>query len=181
MRQNWQMWEGGFTPKEIDYIISVGEAATISNATVFSDKKVNTDIRSSKVRWIFDRTVREMLQEKIILANNAAFSVDLNGHCEMQYTEYHASEKGHYDWHHDIHWDSPANSDRKLSITVQLTESSEYEGGEFEFQECQSPSEAARSQGTVLVFPSYLKHRVLPVTSGTRKSLVAWFHGPRWR
>ena len=71
--------------------------------------------------------------------------------------------------------------DRKLSVTVQLSDPSEYEGGGFEFLECPNPDESSRKKGTVLVFPSYLKHRVLPVTKGTRKSLVAWFEGPRWK
>ena len=59
-------------------------------------------------------------------------------------------------------------------------DTSEYEGGDFEFDEVKTTADF-RSKGTVLVFPSYLRHRVLPVTSGIRRSLVAWFVGPRWK
>ena len=101
--------------------------------------------------------------------------------CDIQFTEYHANKGGHYDWHIDVNWNGNEARDRKLSVTVQLSDTSEYEGGGFEFIECQTPDASSRLKGTVLVFPSYLQHRVLPITSGTRKSLVAWFEGPRWQ
>jgi hypothetical protein len=57
----------------------------------------------------------------------------------------------------------------------------EYKGGAFSFSECTSPDPViSKQKGTVLVFPSYLQHSVQPVTSGTRRSLVAWFEGPKW-
>lgn len=64
---------------------------------------------------------------------------------------------------------------------MQLSDSSEYEGGSFEFMEVEQPQEEAKTKGTALIFPSYLQHRVTPVTEGVRKSLVAWFSGPRWQ
>ena len=85
-----------------------------------------------------------------------------------------------YDWHYDVNWKGESAYDRKLSICVQLCNPSEYEGGNFEFDEVKTTADF-RSKGTVLVFPSYLRHRVLPVTSGIRRSLVAWFVGPRWK
>mgnify|MGYP001205851066 CR=1 FL=1 len=75
-------------------------------------------------------------------------------------------------------------SDRKLSMTIQLSDSHEYEGGNFEFRDHISnipPKEQLRKKGTVLIFPSFLYHSVQPVTKGTRKSLVTWIEGPAWR
>ena len=43
------------------------------------------------------------------------------------------------------------------------------------------PRESLRKKGTVLVFPSFMRHKVEPVTKGIRKSLVAWIEGPHWR
>lgn len=111
-----------------------------------------------------------------------AFYVNVFKNAEIQYTEYHASENGHYDWHHDIDWNADDGLDRKLSITVQLSDPSEYEGGDFQFTEIPNPEmQDAKQKGSVLIFPSYLIHQVSPVTQGVRKSLVAWFKGPKWQ
>ncbi|MGB0647256.1 MAG: 2OG-Fe(II) oxygenase, partial [Bradymonadia bacterium] len=77
-------------------------------------------------------------------------------------------------------WYNTAGVDRKLSVTVQLDDEGVYSGGELEFEELQT-SANLRARGTVLVFPSYLRHRVTPVTNGVRRALVAWFYGPEWR
>lgn len=182
MRSLWQMWHGIVPDETIQNIIELGEQQQTEDATIFNNRGIDTKIRSSTVRWLYDIKIRDMLWEYVKQANMNAYGVDVENFAEMQFTEYHATENGHYSWHHDIHWSDNVNSDRKLSITLQLTDGDEYEGGDFEFNECQNPpSEQLRKKGTVLVFPSYLQHRVLPVTKGTRKSLVAWFRGPRWR
>ena len=106
-------------------------------------------------------------------------AVDQND-VEIQYTEYHATEGGKYDWHHDVDWNNSGGTDRKLSLTVQLSDPSDYDGGYFEFLEVEQPPASSKTKGAVLAFPSYLAHRVAPVTRGVRRSLVAWFHGPTW-
>ena len=81
--------------------------------------------------------------EYVKRANINAFGVDVDNYAEMQFTEYHGTENGHYHWHHDIHWTADVNSDRKLSITVQLSDPEDYEGGgTFEFDECETPADA---------------------------------------
>ena len=180
MRDLYQLWSSALTQEQIDKITEAAEAQPAEAAKVFSSSDAATEVRSSTVRWVLDQWVRDLLWEYVKTANRNAFAVDVENHAEMQFTEYHAEEGGHYGWHHDINWNGSTNSDRKLSITVQLSDPSEYEGGDFEFDEISTNADF-KSKGTVLVFPSYLRHRVLPVTSGTRKSLVAWFAGPRWR
>ena len=81
--------------------------------------------------------------------------------------------------HHDVQWNGQSAFDRKLSVTVQLSDGDEYEGGDVEFDEVKTNADF-RSKGTVLIFPSYLRHRIHPITSGTRRALVAWFFGPSW-
>jgi len=69
-------------------------------------------------------------------------------------------------------------------MTIQLSDDEEYEGGNLEFKNIltnEKQEKAQRQKGWVCVFPSYLEHRVTMVTKGTRKSLVAWVEGPRWR
>ena len=118
-------------------------------------------------------------------ANRNAFGFDLKMFTEIQFTEYSEKDLGTYDWHHDTAWVSPKLFRRKLSLVIQLTDPDEYEGGRFEISkddctECPDP-EKLKPKGTVIIFPSFLRHRVTPVTKGTRNSLVSWMEGPYFR
>ena len=186
MRAAWQMWRGdtGFNEETINAIVDAGiknapKDASIGNTN--GEKVMSQEIRTSKVSWLtHEQWIRDALFEFIKTANKNAFNVDVENFADLQYTEYHASEGGHYGWHEDVFWGEEDPHDRKLSVTVQLSDKSDYDGGDFEFQDVETP-EDSKKKGTVLVFPSYHKHRVAPVTIGVRKSLVAWFQGPRWR
>lgn len=79
--------------------------------------------------------------------------------------------KAHTDW-------SPTNSERKLSMTVQLSGTVEYEGGNVLLHDGPEPHTVYRKQGTACVWPSWTLHEVEPVTSGARWALVAWMLGP---
>jgi len=142
------------------------------------------DHRRSKVRWVHDQDrLQSFLLKYVNIANASAFNVDIQQEMqEMQFGEYDASYRGKYDWHHDIDWQNEHNYDRKLSVVVQLSSPDDYKGGNFQFSEIQSPLYKDWSlQGSILVFPSYLTHRVTEVTDGCRYSLVSWVRGPRWR
>jgi len=178
MRQNWRMWSGAISDFQIAKIVS--KAENIQKAETFNQG--GSEVRSSRVAWLSDnKDILDMLFEYVEEANQNHFKTHVYKKADIQYTEYHASEGGHYNWHHDIDWVRNDGLDRKLSVTVQLSEPHEYEGGNFEFSEVESPNSQSRAKGTVLVFPSYLSHRVMPVTRGIRKSLVAWFEGPTWQ
>jgi len=181
MRLNWQLWSGVLPDDTIEKIIeSAGETKP---ALIMNDTKPDLEFRSSKVSWLSDNTdILDMLYGFVDAANQNAFNVSLYKKAGIQFTEYHASENGHYDMHHDIDWNRDDGLDRKLSVTVQLSDPADYEGGEFTFQTTQNPDlELSKAKGSVLVFPSYLHHAVKPVTAGVRRSLVAWFEGPKWR
>jgi len=180
MRQLWQMWSGSLSDEFVGHVVSEGTRLQPESATTFNN--ADTSVRSSKVSWLDnDSQIKEQMWSYVSQANIKAFGFEILNKSPFQYTEYHASEGGHYDWHTDINWNGDTNFDRKLSVTVQLSDPFDYEGGGFEFNECQSPGIESRAKGTVLVFPSYLQHRVLPITSGCRRSLVAWYEGPRFR
>ena len=85
----------------------------------------------------------------------------------------------HYDWHVDNNMltDLPP---RKLSMSVQLSDPDDYDGGGLEISDGQIV-EATDARGAVIVFPSYRVHRVTPVTEGVRRSLVVWANGPAFR
>ena len=185
MRQNWQMWSAAIGNDTINKIIREAQTVEPVAATIFSDDdRVNNEkIRRSEIRWItHNKFVKDLLWQYVEEANRVAFGFDINNICDIQYTEYLDINKGHYHWHHDIDWVKDNAFDRKLSVTVQLSDPQDYKGGEFEFSEVPNPDTAlSKQKGTVLVFPSYLQHRVFPITQGKRVSLVAWFEGPRWR
>jgi PKHD-type hydroxylase len=178
MRTCWLMWEEALPEELINQIIE--KAGETAEAKVFNGAV--RDVRKSRVSWLKDeKWLFDILHDFADSANQQAFNTNIYKNAPMQFTEYHASEGGHYDWHHDVNWLRDDGLDRKLSVTVQLSDPSEYEGGDFEFFEAESPDPALlKKKGTVLVFPSYLRHRVSPVTKGVRRSLVSWFEGPRW-
>lgn len=182
VRQNWVLYKGLVSAATCDHIIKDLDGLPFEEANTFN--KGDKSIRSSRVKWIVDHVdLKAFCMRFVNQANAEAFNVDIQQDMtEMQFTEYQASEGGHYSWHHDVDWQNIKNFDRKLSIVIQLSSPDDYEGGEFQFSECESPkSEEFKMKGSVLVFPSYLQHQVTEVTEGTRYSLVSWVRGPRWR
>jgi len=101
----------------------------------------------------------------------------------VQFAEYDASYLGEYKDHHDVFW---LNGDdfyhRKLSCVVQLSDPNNYEGGDLQLTDCMfAPlAEDIKMQGSITYFPSFMRHRVTPVTKGRRYSLTAWFEGRKW-
>ena len=130
--------------------------------------------------WLSDDWLKGLVLEHVEEANRLAFNVDLAKQLEVQLVEYQADREDYYDWHHDVQWNGSSGLDRKLSMTIQLTDPQDYDGGDFQFEEIMTTADF-RAQGTVLVFPAYLRHRITPVTRGTRRALVAWTFGPKWR
>ena len=131
--------------------------------------------RQDPYRWIYQR-----LGELVNEANAAYWHFDLTGMIEpIQLTEYSAEQSGHYDWHTDV--GGGRASMRKISISLQISDASEYEGGELQFMTRRKPQNAKQSAGTAVLFPSYILHRVRPVTRGIRRSIVVWVSGPPYR
>jgi PKHD-type hydroxylase len=179
MRELYQVWPSGLNSEQVAQITASALRQPMEEATVFSSADAMQGIRSCTARWLQGEWLESLLWPYVEQANNSGFDIAVQRRSEMQFLEYTADRGAHYDWHHDVQWNGQSGLDRKLTITVQLSGVDEYEGGNFEFDELKTNADF-RSKGTVLVFPSYLRHRVHPVTSGTRRALVAWFFGPRW-
>lgn len=180
MRQSWQMWASE-VPHNIcnDIILKSKESEEVAGSIMSGEE---TGYRKSNLRWMDDPDIYNLLWKYAKEANRIAFGLDLTDISPVQFTEYSSENQGKYDWHHDINWEQDTAFDRKVSVVLQLTNGDSYEGGDFEFKEVETPDlQKMRLKGTVLCFPSYLVHRVTPVTKGVRNSLVAWFEGPRWR
>ena len=97
----------------------------------------------------------------------------------LQFTSYDAKDKGFYQKHIDMMYKGTGT--RKLSLTVQLSDGADYEGGDLLLHYKNDPDVGFRNQGTATFFPSWMLHEVTPVTKGKRYSLVAWIQGPRFK
>jgi PKHD-type hydroxylase len=123
--------------------------------------------------WLFDRVV-----DAVKKINAEVFHFDLDGTFNrIQMGKYEVGQG--YDWH----WDLGANFPRrKLSLFIQLTDPSEYDGGAVEhFRTETSFVPASKKQGSLTVFPSWLLHHVTKVTRGERWSLATWLEGTPFR
>lgn len=179
-------WNDGFTDQEISEIIRIGDSLTLKNAVVGrgSDAVENNSIRSSKTGWInFDSETSFIYDRLAYVArqlNGQFFDLDLWGFVEdLQYTIYDGKDD-HYTWHLD-RGGGASNSPRKLSLVLQLSDPSEYEGGDLEIFDAPEPTKVKKQKGLVAAFPSFILHRVTPVTQGIRKTLVVWLSGPRFK
>jgi PKHD-type hydroxylase len=176
-------WPDAFSPKEIDRIEAYGDGLAPMKAEI-AGRKDNTDhLRVTRVAWIERGPDTEWLfsrVEKMVLDMNSQFyKYDLYGLAEsFQYTVYEGAEGGHYDWHCDT---GKTMEPRKISLTLQLSDPSDYEGGDLILEAGAGPVRAHKGRGALVAFPSYMMHRVTPVTAGTRKSLVIWVSGPQFR
>lgn len=176
-------WEGGFTEEEINQIISIGDNLTLNDAIVGGGSVVDK-IRSSKTGWIDLNPETSFIYDRLAFIarqlNGQFFDLDLWGFVEhLQYTIYDGKDD-HYTWHLD-RGGGTSNTPRKLSLVLQLSDPSEYEGGDLEIFDAPEPTKIQKQKGLVVAFPSFVLHRVTPVTKGVRKTLVVWLTGPRFK
>ena len=110
----------------------------------------------------------------------AGWNFNLSNAISIQMGKYSSVNNGFYDWHNDDSY--KPNKDglvRKCSISILLNDN--FEGGKFEFKDWEEKDQPILKQGSIIVFPSQLYHRVTPVTSGDRYSAVTWVSGPSYR
>jgi len=152
-------------------------------------KKLNS-IRKSNVIWMNDNWIYKEVHPFISNANVAAgWNYETHWSESCQFTKYNKND--FYDWHSDS-WRMPYESEgfekgkiRKLSVTVCLSDPNEFEGGDLQFDyrdlhpKKPKPIHTVNDikKGSIIVFPSWVWHRVTPVKKGTRHSLVIWTCG----
>jgi PKHD-type hydroxylase len=176
-------WEGGFTEQELNWLQEQARKAD-KQAQVGGDPQEAdlAKIRRSQVSWLNKNSDTAWVFEKLghiaSSLNSQYYRFDLTGFGEaLQLTNYDQSEQGMYGWHQDY----GAGPSRKLSLVLQLTDPSQYEGGNLQVITSGQPQTVRKQRGLVVAFPSYVLHQVTPVTSGSRQSLVAWITGPAFR
>ena len=149
--------------------------------------------RDSNIVWLNERWLYKHIHHYVRVANyNSGWNFQWDVSENAQFTKYKLNQ--FYDWHCDS-WKEPYSKEnflkgkiRKLSITCSLSDPTDYKGGEFQFrfqndtdgnfvdQTCHE----IMPKGSIVVFPSFIYHRVKPVTEGTRYSLVMWNCGNPW-
>jgi PKHD-type hydroxylase len=198
---NYCWWFQKAIPERIcDDIVKYGNSIKDEMAVTgsYGKKKLNAkevkDLkkkRSSDIVWLSDSWIYKEIQPYVNLANqNAGWNFQWDWSEACQFTKYKKGQ--YYDWHCDS-WDKPylpQNQNdptygkvRKLSVTLSLSDPEEYSGGELEFDFRNTDPDKKRNvykckeilpKGSLVVFPSFIWHRVCPVKKGSRYSLVIW-------
>jgi len=175
-----------FSPAQCQDIINMGHQQKAEKALVGSSKqegKYDTNKRVTTISWIPFKAMPDMY--KIIDRTMKQVNGNHFGYEGMQitepaqFTEY--PKGGFYDWHMDAEvncqYEPPV---RKISMTILLSPSNEFEGGDLEFM-AQGNKPPQLMQGQAIFFCSMIRHRVNKVKKGVRRSLVMWFGGPPFK
>lgn len=179
---NYYFYKNVFSPAELADIKTLGESYPKQAGEVGGGESVVSDYRVSEIAWIEQDHRSGWLYDRIadyaIRANKEMWNFDIWGyHDSLQYTNYHGNG-GHYDWHADL---GPGISNRKLSVVLQLSNPEDHVGGDLQMNIGSEILTVPREYGLMCFFPSFLLHRVTPLTSGHRTSLVTWLCGANFR
>jgi PKHD-type hydroxylase len=174
----YSFWKDAFTKEECEKIINIAKNKGLIIGTTFG----KSNARKSKISWLYSSDDMEWVFRKvtdiILNLNDRFFKFDIFGLNEgFQFTNYKApSDK------YGKHVDNRVNFVvRKLSLSIQLTDPKEYEGGELYLYNDDKGTLMDKTQGTLIMFPSYVLHEVMPVTKGERNSLVTWVTGKQFK
>ena len=171
-------WNDAFTKEECEKIIQIAKNKGLIKGTTIGE----SDARKSNISWLFPSDNMEWVYRKVtdivLNLNSRFFCFDIFGINEgFQFTNYKApSDK--YGKHVDRNINIPV---RKLSVSIQLSNPEEYEGGELYLYDGDKGTLMDKKQGTLIMFPSYTLHEVTPVTKGERNSLVTWVTGKQFK
>jgi PKHD-type hydroxylase len=173
-----------FSQKDCDEIIRLSLAEAQDTGGLVGGKQQG-EIRRARISWLDDEGTAGWVMNRVMIAvakaNREAFDFDITEFREkLQVAIYDESEEGHYDWHSDV-GEGPIAQFRKATIVTQLSPSDTYEGGALEISLGHKVMAASRDQGCATLFASFMLHRVVPVSKGSRYSLTCWSHGPRFR
>lgn len=167
-----------FSKEECETIINIAKDKGLIKGTT----KGKSNVRDSKISWLYPTDNMDWLFRRVtditLNLNERFFKFDLFGINEgFQFTNYEAPS-GKYGKHIDRAINSPV---RKLSISIQLTNPKEYEGGELYLYDDNKGTIMDKTQGTLILFPSYVLHEIMPITKGERNSLVTWVTGKQFK
>jgi PKHD-type hydroxylase len=181
------VWQDLFSKSELDAMVRLGDQLALEKAELSVGGAGYENIRATRVAWMPRGAQTENLyrrMEEAVLEINARFlRFDLSALADLQYAVYGGQEGGHFDWHKDYGRDpsDPGQEPRKLTLSLQLSDTSDYEGCDLQVRGGHEIDTAPRTRGTLIAFPANVLHQVTPIRAGIRRSLVAWAVGPEFR
>ena len=182
--ESFAWWDNAFTSEQLDWLQQKAKEATQEGQIGgHGSGEIDTTVRRSELSWLHKNPECEWVFERLAYVaaslNAAYFGFELTGFGEgLQLTNYHEAKQGNYTWHQDF---GAAGISRKLSMVLQLSDPSEYEGGELQILTKREPITMQKKRGLITVFPAWTLHQVTPVIKGTRQTLVAWISGPPFK
>ena len=176
-------YSDAFTLEECNILMDTFKETETQEAVVgkTTEIELNPTQRKSDVSWIYPTGQNLWMYDRIghyaQEANTYRWRMDVGGFQEPLQFSHYGPDGGHYDWHLDIGQMKP--SLRKLSFSLILQNADE--GGELAFKTAPKEEIVPVSPGTIIFFPSYILHKVKPVTAGNRYSIVGWLGGEHYR
>ena len=169
-----ELWLINNTANKSDKNISQAKVA-IENSKSYDieEEYRKTDIvwllQDDSTKWLYER-----LYNAVIALNKQYFNFEIDQLENLQYCIY---REGHHFKKHIDTISIPNLGQRKLTFILQLSDETEYEGGELRLHVSDNPIVISKKKGTIAIFPSFIPHDVTSVTKGERKVLVSWVLG----
>jgi len=184
--EHFAVYTKAFTPEEVEQIVFLENLQNFEKGSVGGEgvnSRVELESRNSDISWIHQDSNSQWIFDRfsycVSTVNHHHFMYDIDGYDAFQYTKY--GEGQYYNWHLDVHFDY-LNWERKISAVIMLSDPDEYRGGELEIIANGNPEKSLKlkpEKGDIVFFASWMPHRVVPVISGVRKTLVCWVMGKR--
>lgn len=179
---SYWLWESALSEQFCTAVLNEVDWATAKQATVTSENVVaNPDTRVTDIVWQPPiQPLGCIARAYMDMANQSAnWNYVTTSQENVQLSRYRSTNKGHYDWHMDA--DAPIDGiQRKLSCVILLSDASDIEGGELLIKDLDHPNLLTK-RGSIIVFPSFVDHKVTPVTKGVRYTAVSWISGPSFK
>jgi PKHD-type hydroxylase len=179
---------GGLSARQVDSLLRVMDESKMAPGRVgpgAPGRNIVPSVRRGSVQWlgvdeVGERIFSHLYSLAVVANRERGWKFHLNGITPaLQATRYDGAGLEHYSWHMD--WGPGPTKERKIGVVAHLSSEDSYSGGMLQLTNGSSPVNAIQAPGTVTVFPSFLMHRVTPVTSGVRLGVVAWVLGPSFR
>ena len=184
-KYHYSAFDSYFSRNFCEQVIKLVDEKNLMKAVVGKRKKMNLNIRDSYTHFLNEDWINKEIYFLVQKANKDIWNFNISFAEHVQFTKYQLNQ--YYNWHSDDNHGFK-NKDRKLSVIISLNDSKNYTGGDVLLKDMSAVSEnevfkcdELKNAGTVIVFPSLVLHKVMPITSGTRYSLVNWIVGDKFK
>lgn len=201
LRTQYFWFSSALSSKDCDNIIQFSKKKSFKKASVYQNGNIDKSrkdlkFRKTDVTWLDLKPLYDLITPYVQEANiKSGWNFNINGVEKIQLAKY---EKGaFFDWHPD-QMEEPFNDPtdkrtfgkiRKLSVSINLSNPKDYTGGDFKMLlPSKDPKKLKeenikqiKPRGSIVIFPSFVKHCVTKIKKGTRYSLVLWYLGERFK